>query len=238
MASSTCYFNDCDKNVLPNSWKCLFHRHRARCLVDSCQNQVYARSLCVRHGGKKQCAFEGCKLNARLGNVCSKHGAGNIKKRCVHDGCTKQANARQKCVRHGGGRKCKIEGCSTHARSGGFCRRHSRTMLQTTHEESQDDMVLKIEPSHGTELEDAPQTNPSWMDTHADDDYSMASLSPVSPSMASSTSFEWKVLAFHDPLLLRNLQTIHLEGDAASSTFRWTTNEPHDMLDILQEFDL
>ncbi|KAH9106446.1 hypothetical protein LEN26_012759 [Aphanomyces euteiches] len=136
--ATTCYFNDCNNQVLPGSWKCIFHRHRARCLMDNCQNQVYARNLCVRHGGKKQCEFAGCTLNARLGNVCSKHGAGDMKKRCTHEGCTKQAHERQKCVRHGGGRKCKMHGCQTHARSGGFCSRHSRLFLleQTNHNSS------------------------------------------------------------------------------------------------------
>ncbi|CAK4072973.1 unnamed protein product [Aphanomyces euteiches] len=122
----TCFFNDCHKEVQPGSWKCVFHRNRARCLVADCQNQVYARNLCVRHGGKKQCQHEGCTGNARLGNFCSKHGTGSVKKKCTEEGCTKMAHARHKCVRHGGGRKCKMEGCQTHARNGGYCCRHNR----------------------------------------------------------------------------------------------------------------
>ncbi|KAG9401766.1 hypothetical protein AC1031_007479 [Aphanomyces cochlioides] len=124
-----CFFNDCTNEVVNGSWKCVFHRHRARCLVSDCQNQVYARNLCVRHGGKKLCEVDGCGLKARLDNVCSKHGAGNVKKRCTHEGCTKQAHARQKCVRHGGGRKCKIQDCMSHARNSGYCSRHSRLLV-------------------------------------------------------------------------------------------------------------
>ncbi|ETV79033.1 hypothetical protein H257_07804 [Aphanomyces astaci] len=127
-ASSTCFFNDCHKEVQPGSWKCVFHRNRARCLYMDCQNQVYARNLCVRHGGKKQCKEEGCTGNARLGNFCSKHGTGSIKKKCTEEGCTKMAHARHKCVRHGGGRKCKMDGCQTHARNGGYCCRHNRQL--------------------------------------------------------------------------------------------------------------
>ncbi|ETV99286.1 hypothetical protein H310_08021 [Aphanomyces invadans] len=126
--SRTCFFNDCHKEVQPGSWKCVFHRNRARCLIADCQNQVYARNLCVRHGGKKQCKQEGCSGNARLGNFCSKHGTGSIKKKCTEEGCTKMAHARHKCVRHGGGRKCKMDGCQTHARNGGYCCRHNRQL--------------------------------------------------------------------------------------------------------------
>ncbi|KAF0720768.1 Aste57867_47 [Aphanomyces stellatus] len=125
---TTCFFNDCHKEVQPGSWKCVFHRNRARCLVTDCQNQVYARNLCVRHGGKKQCQHDGCTGNARLGNFCSKHGTGSIKKKCTEEGCTKMAHARHKCVRHGGGRKCKMDGCQTHARNGGYCCRHNRQL--------------------------------------------------------------------------------------------------------------
>ncbi|KAF0691082.1 Aste57867_17620 [Aphanomyces stellatus] len=123
-AALTCFFNDCSNPVLPNSWKCHFHRHRGRCQVDDCRNQVYARHLCGRHGGKKQCKVEGCTLNARLGSVCCKHGAGSLRKLCSYPNCTKQVHARDRCVRHGGGKQCRKEGCQNHARSGGLCRRH------------------------------------------------------------------------------------------------------------------
>ncbi|CAK4078392.1 unnamed protein product [Aphanomyces euteiches] len=138
-----CYFNDCSNPVLPNSWKCLFHKHRSRCLVAHCQNQVYARKLCARHGGKKQCTFAGCNLNARLGDVCCKHGAGDLKKICVHDGCTRQVHARHRCVRHGGGQQCKADGCRTHARTGGFCRRHSHLYLLQKSKKDQDTALLE-----------------------------------------------------------------------------------------------
>ncbi|KAH9183810.1 hypothetical protein AeNC1_014214 [Aphanomyces euteiches] len=122
----SCFFNDCSNPAEINSWKCHFHRHRGRCRIENCRNQVYARHLCGRHGGKKQCKVDGCTLNARLGAVCCKHGAGSLRKLCVHPNCTKQIHARDRCVRHGGGRQCRKEGCKNHARSGGYCRRHNQ----------------------------------------------------------------------------------------------------------------
>ncbi|KAH9105683.1 hypothetical protein LEN26_014680 [Aphanomyces euteiches] len=128
--ASTCFFNDCTNVIVAGSWKCQFHKNRARCLVNDCRNQVYARSLCVRHGGKRQCDTEGCGRNVRIGNFCSFHGTGPAKKRCTAPGCSKVAHKRQLCVRHGGGRKCKVDACPTHARSGGYCCRHSRVMAK------------------------------------------------------------------------------------------------------------
>ncbi|KAF0693635.1 Aste57867_15420 [Aphanomyces stellatus] len=122
---SSCHFNKCPHPAQPGTSKCYFHRHRAMCLTPDCTNQVYARNLCTRHGGKRQCAFDGCHQHARVHQFCTRHGVAQVKKLCVHDGCTKLANARQRCVRHGGGRQCKVNGCGTHARSGGYCRRHS-----------------------------------------------------------------------------------------------------------------
>ncbi|KAF0693637.1 Aste57867_15422 [Aphanomyces stellatus] len=130
--SATCRFNECPHPAQPGTFKCHFHRHRAMCLSPGCTNQVYARNLCTRHGGKRQCAFEGCQQHARVREFCSRHGTGQVKKLCVHDGCTKLANARQRCVRHGGGRQCRISGCGTHARSGGYCRRHSKYTSSTS----------------------------------------------------------------------------------------------------------
>ncbi|CAK4665673.1 hypothetical protein LEN26_000237 [Aphanomyces euteiches] len=127
--SPTCFFNGCGKPCQPNSWKCVFHRNRGRCLHHGCHNQVYARKLCAKHGGKKQCAVDGCEMSARLANVCYKHGAGSLKKRCTFEDCLKPAQLRQRCVRHGGGRRCKVAGCETHARSGGYCCRHGRLFL-------------------------------------------------------------------------------------------------------------
>ncbi|KAF0720478.1 Aste57867_271 [Aphanomyces stellatus] len=122
-----CFFNDCDNDVVPGLWKCEFHKNRGKCLAGDCQNQVYARSLCVRHGGKRQCQAADCTSNVRIGDFCSRHGAVSRKKRCNEPGCDKVAHARQKCVRHGGGRKCKVDGCDTHARIGGLCCRHGTT---------------------------------------------------------------------------------------------------------------
>ncbi|CAK4681813.1 hypothetical protein LEN26_001812 [Aphanomyces euteiches] len=121
-----CFFNDCENPTANGTWKCTFHRHRSLCLVHNCQNQVYARNLCVKHGGKPKCQAENCTMNSRVGNFCSRHGASHLKKRCSRDGCDKQAHARGFCVRHGGGRKCRIDDCTCHARNGPYCARHNR----------------------------------------------------------------------------------------------------------------
>ncbi|CAK4079889.1 unnamed protein product [Aphanomyces euteiches] len=131
MSSSTkCFFNDCQNEVLPGSWKCFFHRPRGSCLVSGCRNQVYARRRCVRHGGKPQCEVPDCNRNVRTGTLCSFHGSGPSKKRCTAPGCTKFAHNLSFCVSHGGRRQCKVPDCSTHARSGGYCCRHNRLLLQ------------------------------------------------------------------------------------------------------------
>ncbi|RHY53102.1 hypothetical protein DYB38_002687 [Aphanomyces astaci] len=124
--SPTCFFANCTHPAVPGSSKCSLHKHRTKCVVDQCANQVYARNLCVRHGGKKKCTYDECQLNARIGEYCSKHGGKSSKAICTHDGCTKQAHKRKKCVRHGGGRKCNVDGCDVHARRGGYCARHGR----------------------------------------------------------------------------------------------------------------
>ncbi|OQR85999.1 hypothetical protein ACHHYP_11102 [Achlya hypogyna] len=122
---TTCYFNDCGNLALTDSSKCEFHKHRLKCLMDDCHNQVYARRLCVRHGGKKLCDVPDCSRNARLGKFCSLHGIATHKRHCNEEGCTKMAHARGKCVRHGGGRRCEHPGCPSHARHKGFCSRHT-----------------------------------------------------------------------------------------------------------------
>ncbi|CAK4079885.1 unnamed protein product [Aphanomyces euteiches] len=121
----SCFFNDCENAAAAGSWKCSFHKNCSRCLADDCKNQVYARKLCVRHGGKRRCDVPDCDRNVRLGSFCSAHSSAIVKKICEEEGCTNVAHNRQRCVRHGGGRKCKIQGCKTHARSGGYCCRHS-----------------------------------------------------------------------------------------------------------------
>ncbi|CAK4165663.1 unnamed protein product [Aphanomyces euteiches] len=123
-----CYFKGCTRTTTANSIKCEFHKQRAICLVEGCRNQVFARSLCVRHGGKKTCIHEGCHENVRLGDYCGKHGAGSTRKLCIEPGCQKFAQTKQRCSAHGGGQRCKLEGCSTHARKGGFCTRHTNQM--------------------------------------------------------------------------------------------------------------
>ncbi|EQC32903.1 hypothetical protein SDRG_09434 [Saprolegnia diclina VS20] len=123
---TTCFFNECNQAVVPGSWKCVFHRHRSRCQVDDCRNQVYARSLCVRHGGKRKCEAPNCGVHVRQGRFCTLHGPKVDKPRCTEEGCEKQAHMRSKCVRHGGGRLCKVEHCTTYARGGGLCWRHRK----------------------------------------------------------------------------------------------------------------
>ncbi|CAK4223110.1 unnamed protein product, partial [Aphanomyces euteiches] len=132
-----CYFNGCNNAAAAGSFKCLFHIHRSRCLIEGCRSQVYARNLCVRHGGKRQCAFEGCKLNSRVGLYCTKHSPSHILRLCSLEGCDNQAHLRGLCFRHGGGRVCKVEGCETFARNRGLCARHTpkaekKTMTKTT----------------------------------------------------------------------------------------------------------
>ncbi|KDO22484.1 hypothetical protein SPRG_21183 [Saprolegnia parasitica CBS 223.65] len=135
MNATPCLFNECAHPAVPGTRKCSFHKNRIKCHVANCQNQVYARHLCVRHGGKKQCQYEGCVMNARVGNFCSRHGASNTKKQCIEEGCTKMAHAKQKCVRHGGGRKCRVESCKAHARTGGYCCRHTKQVESSTKKE-------------------------------------------------------------------------------------------------------
>ncbi|OQS04663.1 hypothetical protein THRCLA_03124 [Thraustotheca clavata] len=114
-----CCFNSCGNPARPNSDKCDFHRNRRRCIIEGCTNQVLARQRCVRHGGKPLCSHFGCTANARTGGVCSRHGAALQKRVCSVDGCSRIAHRKLLCIRHGGGRQCNIQGCSTHARSGG-----------------------------------------------------------------------------------------------------------------------
>ncbi|OQR97730.1 hypothetical protein ACHHYP_20458 [Achlya hypogyna] len=121
-----CYFQDCPHTVTDGSWRCHFHRHRLKCSVESCRNQVYARGRCVRHGAKPLCQFESCKTNVRYGKFCAKHGGGKRRGVCVEPGCANQAQARQRCIRHGGGRHCRADGCLKYARTNGLCTRHGR----------------------------------------------------------------------------------------------------------------
>ncbi|KAF0720476.1 Aste57867_269 [Aphanomyces stellatus] len=175
--SSICFFNDCDNPIVPGSWKCEFHKNRSRCLVDACQNQVYARNLCVRHGGKRRCEANGCDRNVRIGTFCSTHGIGAAKKLCTEDGCTNVAHKRHKCVRHGGGRKCRADGCPTHARSGGYCCRHTRLVGLVHHDRK--DMLENIAD---------------------DDDLCFVFDSAWTPS--TPTMPEWKLTDFFDLTLL------------------------------------
>ncbi|KAH9145436.1 hypothetical protein AeRB84_010662 [Aphanomyces euteiches] len=120
-----CLFNECSNTAEPHSVKCKFHRSRSKCVEANCLNQAYARGRCVRHGAKKRCIVEACAQNRRFGGFCSKHAQNHRKKKCGVDGCERQPHAKGKCVRHGGGRFCKTEGCTAHARIGAFCARHA-----------------------------------------------------------------------------------------------------------------
>jgi hypothetical protein len=123
-ATQTCYFNGCMKPISPGLIKCDFHRNRSHCRVPECRNQVFARHLCVSHGGRNPCQHEGCEANARIHGLCSRHGGKAQKKLCSEPGCTNLVHSNRKCVRHGGGRPCKVIGCQTRGRTGGFCYHH------------------------------------------------------------------------------------------------------------------
>ncbi|KDO23010.1 hypothetical protein SPRG_11856 [Saprolegnia parasitica CBS 223.65] len=152
-----CRFNACEEAAMANSTKCYFHRSRGHCSVQGCKNQVFARHLCVRHGGRPLCSFEGCYGNARLRGFCSKHGAKVPKKLCSEPGCTKMVQSKQKCVRHGGGRQCRMDGCTTYARLGGYCSRHHRVR---TDDASSPTAASQLEPMpHTTYFSHGPQYN-------------------------------------------------------------------------------
>ncbi|KAF0716456.1 Aste57867_2841 [Aphanomyces stellatus] len=122
-----CFFNHCHNPVEAGAWKCIFHKHRGRCLVQSCRNQMYARDLCIRHGGKQQCIVDNCDRNVRMGELCALHGTLAHKElRCTEPHCTSVAHNRHKCVKHGGGRQCKAPQCTRHPRAGGYCCRHAQ----------------------------------------------------------------------------------------------------------------
>ncbi|ETV93792.1 hypothetical protein H310_12356 [Aphanomyces invadans] len=110
---------------MADSIKCSFHCNRSQCTVALCNNQVYARQLCVRHGGKKVCETPGCITHACGGGHCLRHGGIARKRYCSVEGCSRQAHKNQRCVRHGGGRYCQTPQCSSHARFGGFCLQHN-----------------------------------------------------------------------------------------------------------------
>ncbi|EQC36539.1 hypothetical protein SDRG_05988, partial [Saprolegnia diclina VS20] len=124
-----CYFGDCVHEALEGSWRCHFHRHRLKCNIAECRNQVYARGLCVRHGGKSRCQVDACDTNVRDGSFCAKHGGGKRRGNCIEAGCVNRAQARQRCIRHGGGNHCRADNCLKYARTNGLCTRHSRALM-------------------------------------------------------------------------------------------------------------
>ncbi|KAF0696354.1 Aste57867_12878 [Aphanomyces stellatus] len=152
---STCTFHGCANAPAFNSIKCTFHRHRAKCSVATCVNQVYARGYCVRHGGKRRCAVVGCDGNARAGPHCCKHSHDVAKKRlCGMDGCRHVARARGRCVSHGGGRECSIADCTQHVRRGGVCRRHTSSSPTLASSEATMEEGFKILASTTESFED------------------------------------------------------------------------------------
>ncbi|CAK4076276.1 unnamed protein product [Aphanomyces euteiches] len=139
--TTTCFFHGCTNPTPPDAWKCTFHRNRKRCVVQACQNQVYARNVCAKHGGKRKCHVDGCDQPARTANVCYTHGARFLKKLCTVEGCKVPAQLFQRCVRHGGRRTCSVSGCQSFARGGGHCHRHGRGRTIALEEKS-----VKLEP--------------------------------------------------------------------------------------------
>ncbi|OQS05081.1 kinesin, partial [Thraustotheca clavata] len=220
------------KMVIPGSWKCEFHKNRAKCTGSTtCHNQVFARNLCVRHGGKKPCLSEGCTGNARIGNFCSRHGASTMKKHCTEEGCTKVAHARQKCVRHGGGRRCRIEACEAHARNGGYCFRHSRLQAQgitlkertdttppTTPPPTTTGTLLNITPSIKTEA--IASSTIEWKSMIAADvNDSDDMLLDIFLGKSSEPSFDLEDI-FHTNEFMEHMNFIDLDGIPVVS-LRW-----------------
>ncbi|KAG9414553.1 hypothetical protein AC1031_007960 [Aphanomyces cochlioides] len=126
MNNMTCFFEECQKPIGADGWRCHFHRNRERCCVSDCRRQAYAKKLCARHGGKSKCAIEDCPFRVRSMGLCSRHGVKRNARLCQEVGCGKPAQSHGLCIRHGGGRRCKFDGCGKFARTRGLCCRHSR----------------------------------------------------------------------------------------------------------------
>ncbi|OQS04543.1 hypothetical protein THRCLA_03230 [Thraustotheca clavata] len=148
--TATCIFNECMKEAVPGSTKCAFHKRRKCCSQHNCNNQAYARDLCVRHGGKRKCAHASCTTAAHGGPFCVAHGGASGKRLCSIEGCGKQAHANRRCVRHGGGRRCCITGCSHYARARGVCRSHGHLSVaaSTTLTKDKQDETCAAEDVH------------------------------------------------------------------------------------------
>ncbi|KAF0700945.1 Aste57867_8555 [Aphanomyces stellatus] len=67
-----CCFNNCPNAPRPGSTKCRSHHRKGCCQVQACNNQAYARHLCVRHGGRRICTTPLCNGNARSNGRCSR----------------------------------------------------------------------------------------------------------------------------------------------------------------------
>ncbi|KAH9161875.1 hypothetical protein LEN26_001213 [Aphanomyces euteiches] len=153
MDRAVCFFEGCNELVAPNSWRCSFHRGRDRCSVSNCRRQAYAKKLCARHGGKRKCSVDGCLFRVRSMGLCARHGVKRKPWLCRHPDCSKPAQALGLCIRHGGGRRCKLDGCETFARRGGYCCRHNRILTSTSATEIKSEVeeqvadIVKTEPT-------------------------------------------------------------------------------------------
>ncbi|RHX97079.1 hypothetical protein DYB25_007758 [Aphanomyces astaci] len=132
-----CFFNQCPHPAtnINGVYKCVNHRYRAKCNVEACPNQAYARNMCVRHGGKATCKVETCQSKCRVGDYCIRHGPTATRPRCSADSCDKLAHpATGKCSLHGGGHRfCKLEGCFSKGQHGdGLCSFHRHVQRAQT----------------------------------------------------------------------------------------------------------
>ncbi|OQR92950.1 hypothetical protein ACHHYP_03061 [Achlya hypogyna] len=202
-----CCFNACLNDAMPGGTKCSFHKSRRRCEEPGCHNQVFARNRCVRHGGKRQCSHDGCTANVRRANVCARHGALSAKRLCLDPGCTNVAHRNKRCIRHGGRRDCRVTGCETHARSGGYCWKHRRTPLSPattsksdsassmdTENDSASDDMYDIDDDYNYATSDAETCSSNDVDA-LDEDILLTCLSlSVDAALDDLDSLDWSIL--------------------------------------------
>ncbi|CAK4681780.1 unnamed protein product [Aphanomyces euteiches] len=68
-----CVFKNCANPAEPSSVKCADHKSRSLCTVPGCENQCYARGLCIRHGAKNICMSSDCATASRSYGFCYRH---------------------------------------------------------------------------------------------------------------------------------------------------------------------
>ncbi|KAF0701017.1 Aste57867_8463 [Aphanomyces stellatus] len=150
--SLQCFFSQCPLPAtnVGGVYKCASHRYRAKCRVEGCPNQAYARNMCVRHGGKATCKAEHCQSKCRVGEFCIRHGPTAARARCSAVDCDKTAQPSSgKCAHHGGGRFCKVDGCFSKGQFDGVCSFHHT--LQQTKDDDENDIGATIEPLQWSE---------------------------------------------------------------------------------------